>query len=243
MPLVALSPTFRSQMTAAARKLNPINSSINGTIKIVDGFDAPIASANSVIAVVIAPNNPVNGQNRSGAATSYCSGDSIASNYLDTNGAVNNATGNVSGVNYTFKKALENNTFNDQVVYITAKEFFPLLRKRITKEIVGDPSPLGVPSGLVKYYQTLPSKYPCPAKSVAGNADCTPPLGSYVPYNGLQYTALGTGGGSNWLVDNGWFAMTTYTYLNPTHVQITVTDWLGSYKCDANMNVITCASI
>ncbi len=241
----ALSPVFREQMTTATRSANPLNSSTSGTINLVDDAEVPIASVNPVIAVVIAPNNPVSGQNRSGAATLYCPGDSVAANYLDIKGAVNNATGNVAGVNYTFKKGMADNGFNDQLVYITAKDLFPLLRKRITTEIVGNLSPLAVSSGLVKYYQTFANTYPCPAKTVTGNADCTLPLGNNIPYNDainpLQYTALGTGGGSNWLIDNGWFAMTTYTYLTPTHVQVTVTDVLGGYTCDANNNLVTCS--
>ena len=236
----ALSPVFRTQMTNPTRLLNPLNSTTNGTINVVNDSDAPIASANPVLAVIFAPNYPVTGQNRSGAATIYCPGDSVASKYLDTKGLVNNAIGNVIGANYTFKIGAVDNGFNDQLVYITARDLYPALRKRITKEIVGNPSPLAVPSGLVKYYQTFANTYPCPAKSVTGNADCTLPLGNNVPYNDaiepLQYTAL-----SSWLNDNGWFAMTTYTYISSQHVKVTVTDPLGNYTCDANLNVITCS--
>lgn len=233
----ALSPIFRNQMTASNRALNPLNSTTNGTISLVDDADTPIAGINPIIAVILAPHNPVNGQSRSGAATSYCPGDSLASNYLDVKGAVNNATGNVAGNNYTFKMGKLDDTFNDQILYITANEFYPLLRKRITKEILGDVS---VPSGLIGYYQAVVT-YPCPAKMLTGDADCTPPLGNKVPYNDattpLQYASLGT-----WLIGNGWFAMTTYTYVSSTHISVTVTDPLGSYTCDANMNVVSCSS-
>lgn len=237
----ALSPIFRNQMTAATRILNPLNSTTNGTINLVDNSDVLIAGANPVIAVVMAANYPVSGQNRSGAVTTYCPGDSVASKYLDAKGAVNNATGNVVGTNYTFKLGTVDAGFNDQIVYITAKELYPLLRKRITKEILGD---VDIPSGLVDYYQTplgTPhNTYPCPAGTVAGNENCGL-LTGFVPYNdvavSLQYTTLGS-----WLIDNGWFAMTTYTYVSPTHVKVTITDPLGSYTCDANMNVVTCAS-
>lgn len=241
----ALSPIFRNQMTTAKRKLNPLNSFTNGTINVVNDLDVPIVSGNPIIALVIAPSLPVSGQNRSGAATTYCPGDSVASSYLDTKGAVNNATGNnVAGVNYTFKKGVSDNSFNDEIIYITAKDLYPSLRKRITKEIVGNPSPIAVPSGLVKYFQTViapPNTYPCPAKSIMGNADCALPLGNKVPYNDatrpLQYTALGS-----WLEDNGWFAMTTYTYVSSTHVKVTVSDSLGSYTCNVSMNVVSCSS-
>jgi hypothetical protein len=186
----------------------------------------------------MAPQNPVNGQNRGGATTNYCPGDSLAASFLDVKGSVDNATGNVAGNNYTFKLGKLDETFNDQIIYITANEFYPLLRKRITKEILGDVSE---PSGLIDYYQTGVNTYPCPAKTLTGDADCNLPLGNKVPYNDattpLQYDTLGT-----WLIGNGWFAMTTYTYLSSTHIRVTVTDPLGSYTCDANMNVVSCFS-
>lgn len=237
----SLSPVFRNQMTTPTRILAPLNGATNGTINLLDDNENPVAAVNPVIAVIMAPQNPVGAQNRSGAATAYCPGDSVAANYLDVKGAVNNATGNAVGENYTFKLGSIDNSFNDRIVYITANEFYPLLRKRIAKEILGD---VDVPSGLIDYYQTVvapPNTYPCPAKSIAGDADCNPPLGNNVPYNDttipLQYTTLG-----NWLINNGWFAMTTYQYLSPTHIQVTVTDPLGSYTCDADMNVVTCSS-
>jgi hypothetical protein len=233
----ALSPIFRQSMTVGMRSANPLNSTTNGTISLVDDAENSIVAVNPVIAVIMAPQNPVSGQSRSGAATTYCPGDSLAANYLDLKGAVNNATGNVIGNNYTFKLGSIDNSFNDQIVYVTANELYPLLRKRITKEILGD---VDVPSGLIDYYQTF-NAYPCPAKSVAGDADCSPPLGNNVPYNDedepLQYSALG-----NWLENNGWFTMASYQYISPTSIKVTVADPLGSYTCDADMNIVSCSS-
>lgn len=231
-----LSPIFRNQMTNGNRISNPLNGNTNGTISLLDDADAPMVGVNPVIAVVIAPKGPVSGQSRSGVNTIYCPGDSNASEYLDVKGAVNNATGNVSGTNYTFKVGTADNTFNDQFVYITAQELLPLLRKRIAREILGD---VDTPSGLYKYYQTS-SSYPCPASTSGGLKDCTISTG-FVPYNdpavGLQYATLG-----QWLVNNAWFPMTTYDYFSATHVKITLTDALGSYACDANANIVSCST-
>lgn len=230
----ALSPVFRNQMTTSKRKLNPINSNTPGTITLVGDDETPLGNVNPVIAVVFAPNNPVNGQSRSGVATNYCPGDFSPGNYLDAKGAVNNATGNVAGDHYTFKLGKTGNDFNDQLVYITAKEFYSPLRKRIVHEIVGD---VDVTSGLFKFYEKGANHYPCPAKTVDGDADCSITTG-FVPYNDdLQYSALGT-----WLVNNGWFAMTTYQYITATHIKVTLADAFGSYLCDANANVVTCSA-
>lgn len=237
----ALSPDFRNQMTVANRKLNPINSNTPGTITLVNDNEASLGNVNPVIAVIIAPNSPVNGQSRSGEASDYCPGDSLAGNYLDARGAVNNATGNVVGDNYTFKLGKADNDFNDQLVYITAKEFYAPLKKRIVREIVGN---VDVPSGLFRYYQyplgAPHNDYPCPAKTVDGNADCTLATG-FVPYNDpavdLTYPTLGT-----WLTNNGWFVMTTYQYITATHIKVTLADAFGSFSCEANANVVTCSA-
>lgn len=238
----ALSPVFRNPMTLAQRVASPLNGATAGSVTVVDNNDTPIGNANPAIAVIIAPNYPVGGQARSGVATVYCSGDSIPAKYLDTKGAVNNATGNNVGDAYTFKKGTKDNGFNDNIIYITANDFFPVLRKRIAKEIIGD---VDVRSGLVDYYEqplAAPhNNYPCPASTFNGNEDCSPPapIVGFVPYNDalidLQYTALG-----NWLINNGWFPMATYRYISSTHVTVTVTDPFGSYTCDLNMNVVNC---
>ena len=233
----AISPVFRNQMTAANRALNPINGTTLGSLTLVDNSgNALPASVNPVIAVVISPGAPVAGQNRSGAVTTYCSGDSVATKYLDIKGAVNNATGNVAGNNYTFILGNQDNTFNDRFVYIKASDIYSTLRNRMVKEILGNVS---VHSGVVDYYDSY-TIYPCPSASQTGNSDCTL-LTGFVPYNDatlpLQYAALGS-----WLVDNNWFGLASYTYYSPTHVKVTVADAFGSNSCDANMNTFTCTS-
>ena len=235
----AISPVFRNQMTSANRALNPINSSTLGTITLLDNAGAALPSSiNPVIAVVVAPRLPVSGQNHTGATTTFCTGNSIASNYLDSTGGINNATGNnVGGNNYTFILGNLSNSFNDRFTYITANEVYPVLRKRIIKEILGN---VAVPSGPVDYYNTN-SIYPCPSTTSTGPSvtlPCTPSLG-FVPYNdaalGLQYASLGL-----WLTNNGWFPLATYKYFNPTHVRVTITDAFGTNYCDANGNIYTC---
>lgn len=237
----ALSPIFRNPMSVSNRITSPLNSNTNGTINLVNDNETSLTGVNPVIAVIFAPQNPLGGQNRSGAPTTFCPGDSTAANYLDAKGLINNATGNVVGNNYTFKLGEIDNSFNDQLVYITAKEFYQLLRKRITKEIIGA---VDVRTGLSEYYDEalLPlHTYPCPATTLGGTSGLClfPPVTGYIPTGNplLKYTALGT-----WLTNNNWFALTTYEYLSITHIKVTVSDVLGSYTCDANMNVITCAS-
>jgi hypothetical protein len=242
----ALSPVYRNTITVANRISNPLNSTISGTITVKDGDGTSLPTPiNPVIAVIIAPGVPLTGQDRSSASSTVCGGNTTASNYLDAAQGINNSTGNVSGSNYTFIAGAASDTFNDKLIYITADELYRSVRKRMVKEILGNVTP---PSGLADYYDSPPSSpshsYPCPAATPTGNADCSISAGTpgFVPYNDpslgpLQYSALGL-----WLTNNGWFALAAYSRYSSTHVKVTVTDPLGSYSCDANMNVFTCAS-
>lgn len=234
----ALSPIWRNQMTTTTRSANPINSSKSGTISIVDNTGSALsANVNPVIAVIIAPGSPVSGQSRSGTSTTYCAGDSNsnASSYLDSKNSINNATGNVSGNNYTFILGNTDASFNDRIIYITTKEFYSSIRKRMVAELLGN---LDVHAGPAEYFDTN-SSYPCPAPTITGNANCAYSTG-FIPYNDtaidLQYASLG-----DWLTRNGWFGLATYDYYSPTHVKVTITDSNGSYSCDANSNVFTCS--
>jgi hypothetical protein len=230
----ALTPVYRNNITVASRASSPINSNVHGTIT-VKGADGT-NFLTSVIAVVIAPGPPLTGQSRGNVGNAVCGGNTTASNYLDVALGVNNATGNVSGSNYTFVAAAASDTFNDRLIYLTADEFYRSVRKRVVKEVLGN---VDVHAGPVKYFDTN-ANYPCPAATPSGTSDCASlPSAHYINNSGmgLQFAALGS-----WLTNNGWFTLSTYSYTNSTHVKLTVADTLGSYSCDANSNILTCAS-
>lgn len=235
----AISPKFRNQMTSANRVLNPLNTLTAGTLNLVNDAGVSLAGGvNPAIAVVISPGRPLSGQTRDGTATTYCPGDSVASSYLDSRAGVNNATGNVAGENYTFVMGNIDDGFNDKISFITPQEIYPILRKRMIREVLGN---LDTYSGPADHYDDL-AQYPCPSATSTGNQDCGLPAGTeqYVPYNdgtlGLQYSTLGT-----WLEDNGWFSLARYTFYSPTQVRVTLTDGFGSNHCDANANIFTCS--
>ena len=231
----ALSPLYRDTIATGSRGgVNSINSNIPGTITVKGVVD--IALPNSVIAVIIAPSTPLAGQARNSSSSTVCGGNTTASNYLDAAQGVNNSTGNVSVSNYTFIAAASSSTFNDRLIYITAKEFYMAVRKRIANEILGTNS---IHAGPAKYYDTF-GTYPFPSTTVAGNS--TPLLTKSFVNNsakgmGLQYANLGS-----WLDNNGWYALASYTYTSANHVNLTLADALGSYSCDAKANVFTCTS-
>lgn len=232
----ALSPLYRNTIATGSRGgANTINSTIPGTIMIKDAYGTSLpAPINPVIAVIIAPRAPLYGQSRSNLGSTVCGGNITSNNYLDATLGVNNSTGNVSSGNYTFIAGLASDTFNDRLIYITAEDLYSVVKKRIVTEVLGSST---IHAGPVKYYDTNAS-YPCPASIATGGSDCTFTSG-FVNNSGmaLQYATLGT-----WLAKNGWFALANYTYSSSARTKISITDDLGSYSCEANLNVFTCAS-
>lgn len=232
----ALSPVFRNTIPVASRTATPLNSGIQGTITLVDSTGNPLPTPlNPAVAVVIAPGSVLAGQNRASATLSVCGGNVTATNYLDVEVGINNATGNVSGVNYTFVTGKASDTFNDKLAFVTDGEMFNALRGRMTKEMLGNTDILAGPAD---YFEAM-DVYPCPAANATGGSNCALHSG-YVNNSlamGLQYASLGT-----WLANNGWFGLATYSYLSSTHVRLSLADAFGSYTCDANDNVFSCAS-
>jgi len=226
----AISPVFRDTVATSSRNAaNAINSNTPGTITIKDASGAIVASG--VIAVIISPGSAFSGQSRMGSGAQVCSGNNVASNYLDSLSGINNATGNISGNNLTFISTQETSSFNDRLIYVTQEDLYKPLRKRIVREIMGK---VEIPAGLYKYYQINTSNYPCPANSAISGQNCTLSSG-FVPYpdtNGSLWT---------WLKNNGWFNLTIYNYVSSTKVSISVGGGAGLVKnCTANLSNVSC---
>lgn len=232
----AITPNFRETISVASRLSKPINLTSTGSLKIVGSNN--VVLADGVIAVIFAPNRALLAQQRGNTANAGCPGDSdvsAAMNYLDSSGGVNNATGNVSLENYTFKVSSPNVTFNDQLLYIKPSELYPLLRKRIIKEIIGNKD---VAQGLVKAYNKSSNQYPCPATATDYKAatSCSNGTLGLVPVDGLTLALKA------WLINNGWLSQLRYTYLSATAVKVSVGDAPQSYTCTLNQNQSTCTS-
>jgi hypothetical protein len=229
----ALSPVYRNTLAVSSRTgSNVLNSQVAAKITVHDSAGSALgASVNPVIAVIIAPRAKLNHQSR-GNSSAVCSGNNVAANYLDTALAINNANGNLTNGQYSFIAGANSETFNDQLTYITAREFYQVVRKRLVKELLGQGD---THAGPTKYFDSNHS-YPCPAATNNGPADCTRQVG-FVNNSGmgLQYATIG-----NWLANNGWFAMAHYQYDDPSHIRLSLVDTLGGYYCDANADSVTC---
>ena len=237
----AITPNFRETIIVASRISKPINLTSTGSLKIVGSNN--VVLADGVIAVIFAPNRALLGQQRGNTANAGCPGDndvSTAMNYLDSSGGINNATGNASLENYTFKVSSPNESFNDQLLYIKPSELYPLLRQRIVKEIIGNKD---VAQGLFREYKTS-NHYPCPATATDYKAatSCSNGTLGLVPVNSLQFPNVKAIEVRNWIINNGWLSQLRYTYLSDTAVKVSLGDAPQSYTCTLNQNQPTCTS-
>ena len=229
----ALSPIYRNTLAVSNRNgSNVLNSQVAAKITVHDAAGSALgASVNPVIAVIMAPRAKLNHQSR-GASSAVCSGNNLATNYLEAALGINNASGNQINGQYSFIAGANSETFNDQLTYITATEFYQVVRKRLVKELLGQGD---THAGPTKYFD-INHAYPCPAATNNGAADCSRLVG-FINNSGmgLQYANLG-----NWLANNRWFAMANYQYADPSRIRISLVDTLGGYYCDANANSVTC---
>ncbi len=198
----ALSPIYRDSISVSNRNSLPLNSNTAGTLSLVDASGTLLPSPPSpAIALIIAPGTPLSGQSRTGPV-SLCGGNSSSPNYLDALASVNNATGNVSGVNYTFVVAPPSTTFNDRIEPIAPEQLRQPLRRRIANEIRGGDTP---PTAGLRNFYNHQHYFPW-----AGNflgIQQTNLLSGFIPYNDPNYAhpTLGT-----WLMNNGWYGVTSY---------------------------------
>jgi type II secretory pathway pseudopilin PulG len=180
----------------------PVNSDTPGQFTIKD--DAGVTLATGVIAVVIAPGPPLPGNDRTQAGTTQCGGNTTASNYLDTSGAVNNAVSPPA----TFVAGQPSGTFNDRVVFITPAQFFPPVERRVAGEMR---------QKLLSYYGSPGNNFYFPFANdyLDASYNCTPSLTrGRLPVNisaGCPAlpdwpTAL-----PGWFINDQWNLLTYYT--------------------------------
>jgi hypothetical protein len=109
----------------------PINSD-NGVGQFTIKQDATTTIATNVIAVVFAPGQPLEGNDRTPAGPpSQCGGNNDAAKYLDAVGGNSNATAGGT----TFYAASPSETFNDRLVYITRGDLLPRVERRVAGQI------------------------------------------------------------------------------------------------------------
>ncbi len=114
--------------------VRPLNSDTTGTLNVTGTY-----TESNLIAIVFAPGANIGSQTRSATQTAACSttGDTrkeslCAANYLEGTNA--NPSPGVSP-NQNYLNADPTQPFNDQLIFISQNQFFPLIEKRVGHEI------------------------------------------------------------------------------------------------------------
>ena len=123
-----------------------LNSDLPGQLSI-----SGLSPASNIIAIVFSAGPPLAGQLRDATHAN------ILSNYLEGNNAL--GSGNI---NYT--TANVSSTFNDELMPITSDNLFPVIEKRVARELV---------ASLQAYAQSNGNTYPY-AAPLSGSVNCTP---------------------------------------------------------------------
>ncbi len=123
--------------------VRPLNSDTSGTLNITGTY-----TANNLMAIVFAPGAPLPTQSRSATQTAPCTTTDIppstefenvcATNYLEgSNANLSKEANPVAGINpnQSYQNANASTPFNDQLISISQNQLFPLVEKRIAKEI------------------------------------------------------------------------------------------------------------
>ena len=183
----------------------PINSDADGHFKIVDDASPSntltgSTSQSLAIAVIFAPGLALDTNDRAPPTSppTQCGGNTIASNYLDTANGVNNAA--PVGVPLVFVAGTPSPTFNDRLAYITPKEFFPRVERRVAGEIKKALQTYYSGNGAYPFASNYTPPYDCMVSNMQGllprraSPDCATPA-AWLP---------------TWLTDDLWHTVTYY---------------------------------
>jgi hypothetical protein len=119
----AVSGTYKSNP-----KTGLMNWDTNGQFQVNSSDNTLLA--NNVVAVIIAPEATQSGQDRSGTSAPVCGGNYIASNYLDSDGTINNATASSTALATSTFRLGTASGINDQMVFITSDDIWNAIQKR-----------------------------------------------------------------------------------------------------------------
>ncbi|MGZ8256365.1 MAG: type IV pilus modification PilV family protein [Gallionella sp.] len=122
----ALSRNFRDDNS------NHINSDTLGTLNLTG-----TQTASQLIAIVFAAGSPLVNQTRSTSNTLLCNGVNqsealCAQNYLEASNAL---PSKAAALNTSYQINAPSNTFNDQAIYLTHEQLFPVIEMRIGREV------------------------------------------------------------------------------------------------------------
>ncbi|MGC2048641.1 MAG: hypothetical protein WA635_08525 [Gallionella sp.] len=190
--------------------VRPLNSNTKGTLLVYGADNVQLTQANySAVAVIFAPGSAISAQARNTVAER-----NAVANYLDEVVFPGPITRNNAAAGGPFVAGAKSATFNDQLVFITAKELMPLVERRvagIVKEALTSyyANSSGTPSD--RYYpwtDNLPE---------GGTFDYDANDGQtrgWLPYHSSDAGSLewyASGSPPQWFFDNQWYTLIYYS--------------------------------
>lgn len=120
----AVSGTYKNNP-----KTDLMNWDARGLFEVLDASGTPVAQ--DVVAVIFAPGPVLGSQNRApGGAAPICGGNYTATNYLDSDGTLNNGTVSTSANATTQFRLASSTQVNDRLIYITRQDIWNTMLKR-----------------------------------------------------------------------------------------------------------------
>lgn len=118
---------------AGTYKNNPMtdmmNWDTNGLLAILDANGTPVAQ--DIVAVIFAPGTVLGNQNRAPDGTApVCGGNYVATNYLDSDGTLDNGTVSTGANTTTQFRLTSSSQINDQLIYISRQDIWNAMLKR-----------------------------------------------------------------------------------------------------------------
>jgi hypothetical protein len=210
---------------------NVVNSNTTGTLNITGTI-----SAQHVVAIVIAPGAPVNGQVRD------TNGINSASQYVETYVNATSFSTSADGRTYHEQPIL----INDQLIVISTADIFSVVQRRVAKEVQSALNAYYTANG---YYPTaalsnnsgcLVANYSQYCTSGTGTsgllpADPSPAAGYTGAAALLAHSTSSTVDASNWFDKNGWRAVVQYQ-VSPDCVYGSAQTCVGNLTANAASN-------
>lgn len=162
----AVSGNYKSNVN----KTYLMNWDTNGLITVRGPGGDVVALGNTpsgAVGVIFAPGLAIAGQTRADAAPSICGGNSTAANYLDSFGGFNNAVlaGGANVISTVTAAAAVPGAFNDRLIFITAKDIFDAIERRLHADPTVTPT---TPPTLVSFSTLLGNVVRRSAECIAG---------------------------------------------------------------------------
>lgn len=203
-----MTPLYRSALPISQRKTQKLNANSSGALSIYN--ESLVLFQTDIVAIIFAPNEPLQNQSRSSSINSICGGSTDSSAYLDAKShkesdpnstkIFDNAHGKIMSVSSLNNFVIANRSkySNDQMLVISRQDLWGGINKRVLKTILGNPI-----SGLIDYSEK--GRFPF-ADTDGDKLENLAQLRGRVPIDELTFDEVS----KKWISNNEWISLIDY---------------------------------